>query len=274
MRETRLAYIAGLIEADGGFSISKSTNSQGYTQYDPLIRIKSTHLPTIKWVVSKFGGSYLQSKSQNPNYKKAYEWKYTSDVHASRFLDSILPFLWIKKDQAILLQHYYALRGIMCPDKREMLYQSMVALNQSEPVTTNMSRLLSKKTNQNAYFAGIFDGEGSAYIIKVKQTNSSGVYYRSGLSISMSEKIIIDRLKNTYKGHTRMRPPHNGIRNMYEWSLKDNRLKERFLLSTLPYLITKREQAKLVLNVTRLHGDVNPNYREDAFIKCSILNGK
>lgn len=275
MKETKLAYIAGLIDADGGFSISKSISS-GYVQYDPLIRITSTHLPTIKWVIKTFGGSYKKYVWDNPEHKNYYSWKFTSDLQASRFLYSILPYLWIKRDQAILMMDYYEFGGTQAKEQREYLYLAMRALNSYEPITTNTSRLPLKGKIRAAYFAGVFDGEGSSYIIRVRQSKWSrggGFYYRAEISLGMSENRLIHELKRSYGGHVRSRPPHRGKLPMYEWSLKSNDTKENFLLQVLPYLITKREQSKLILNFVRMNGNPNPDKRHSMWLLCSELNG-
>ena len=61
---------------------------------------------------------------------------------------------------------------------------------------------------------------------------------------------------------------------MHEWDLKDNNGKELFLLETLPYMITKREQSKIVLNFVRMNGKPDPEVRKRMWITCSELNGK
>src|SRR5271163_1907613 len=121
MKETRYAYAAGLIDADGSLYISKSTLENGYVSYDPTLMLRSTHLPTIKWFVSKFGGTYSKSTWENGEHKDYYRWKFSSDKHASRFLDKITPYLWLKKDQAVVLKNYFDLEGANAPEEREKL---------------------------------------------------------------------------------------------------------------------------------------------------------
>lgn len=275
MKETALAYLSGLIEADGSFCISRS-HVNGRPVYDPLIRITTTHLPTVRWIVDKFGGSCSKKSWSNPAWKDYYAWKHSSDLHASRLLDSLLPYLWIKKEQALVLRDYYRMRGAYGKDLRQILYEKIGRLNQGEPVTTNMSGLSLVGKNRAAYFAGLFDGEGSCYIIKVKQSKWSrggGFYYRASVCLSMARKDTIDALHKCYGGHARGREPHNGVLPMYEWSLKDNPTKERFLLDTIPYMITKREQAKSVLEFVRMNGRPDQEKRIQLWLRCCALNG-
>src|SRR5208282_4298059 len=107
LKETNYAYAAGLIDADGSIYISKSIRKDGYTSYDPTLMVRSTYLPTIQWLISKFGGTYDKTTWKDKNHKDYYRWKFSSDVHAIRFLDKIMPYLWIKKNQAIILKEYF-----------------------------------------------------------------------------------------------------------------------------------------------------------------------
>ena len=57
------------------------------------------------------------------------------------------------------------------------------------------------------------------------------------------------------------------------WPLPyEQREKERFLLGLLPYLVTKKEQAKVLLEYIRLDGERNPAKREDLYRRCFLLN--
>lgn len=273
MKETRYAYVAGLIDADGCFGISRCVVKGGYISYDPTIRVRSTHLPTIKWLVNTFGGTFSHGKWENDDWKDYYLWKFSSDVHASRFLDKILPYLWLKQAQGLVLREYFAMNGAMSPSKRETLYTEMIELNQSESLTTNTSRLSLTGKLRHAYFSGVIDGEGSFYVIKGNQSSGKGVWYRAAISLGNTCKPLVVSLKEEYGGAWRKRPPHNGVLPMYQLDIQDNASKEKLLLYTLPYLVTKREQAKLVLNFVRIRV-ANPVLRAEYFVRCGELNGK
>ena len=271
LKEKKYAYVAGLIDADGSLYISRSTNKIGYTSFDPTIMIRTTHLPTAKRLVKTFGGKYDESKWENDQWKTYYRWKFTSDKEAFFFLDKISKYLWLKKEQAFVLKEYYALNGSQNVDLRHKLTDKIQSLNQNESVTTNTSSL------SNAYIAGMFDGEGSSYIIRVKQSKQSrgkGFYYRATISLGSTSKSLAETLKEKFGGSWRERPPHNGNLPMYEWCLQDNMSKEKFLLAVLPYLITKVRQSKIVLDFVRLNKLPNPETRKAMWIECSALNGK
>lgn len=272
MKEKNFAYVAGLIDADGSLYISKSIRKDGYVSFDPIIMVRTTHLPTAKWLLKTFGGKYDKRTWDNNQWKPYYRWKFTSDKNASLFLEKILPYLWLKKEQAHVLREYYSLAGKQNTRLRNELTDRIQNLNQNESVTTNTSSLLS-----NAYIAGMFDGEGSSYIIKVKQSKQSrckGFYYRATVSLGSTSKQLAERLKLLFGGSWRERPPHNGTLPMYEWTLQDNKNKERFLLAVLPYLVTKVKQSQIVLNFVRLNKKPDPEKRKAMWLECQALNSK
>lgn len=272
MKENRFAYVAGLIDADGDLTISRSVNKEGYVQYDPMVRIGSSHLPTLKWLVAKFGGYFRKTKPKEGR-KPFYIWKFSSDKHASRFLERVHPYLWLKKSQSNVLREYYALAGSHNPVERESLSRRIRGLNQSESHTTNTSRVSLTGKMLQAYLAGAFDGEGSCYILRAKQSQGDSYFYRASISFGNTWKPLVVCFVKKYGGLWRERPPHNfGKLKMYQWDVRDNPTRERFLLYTLPYLVTKREQAKLVLTFIRIQGS-NPPLRESLRRRCCQFNG-
>lgn len=274
MKETRMAYVAGLIDADGSLYISRSADAKGYVHYDPIVMVRTTHRKTAKWLVQNFGGTFDKTSWENDTWKDYYRWKFSSDVHASRFLEKVAPYLWLKRAQAGVLSMYYALAGAIDPKRRDSLYKKIGTLNQNVSVTTNTSRFALKGKAAHAYVAGLFDGEGSSYVIRVRQVSGSGVYYRASLCLGMSVKKVIVMLHQMFGGVWRERLPHNGVLTMYEWEIKHNAGKEQFLLKVLPYLVTKREQSKIVLTFSRMAGVAAPEKRRAMWLLCKSLNGK
>ena len=274
MKETTKAYMAGLIDAEGCYSLSRHVNKLGYVMFDPEIRFTTTHLPTARWAVSNFGGAY-RTNVWSTGWKTYYQWKIGNDRGASDFLDLITPFIWMKKAEAEILREYFDLKGSMNKAKRELLYQRMSELKSRESVTTNTPNFSIDDKTTHAYMAGIFDGEGSAYIIKYFQQFHRSFAYRAVASVANTNTSLTEQLVRLYGGKTRPKALRNGGRlPMFEWEVSRNAEKEQFLLSVLPYLTIKKEQAKAVLEFTRLNGKVNPNKRSELHLLVSSLNGK
>jgi hypothetical protein len=99
-----------------------------------------------------------------------------------------------------------------------------------------------------AYTAGILDGEGSIQINPAKNTNGIR-YWGLTIQIASTNKNLIKKLKKVWKMGwiTKWKP--NGSRknrNSYNWRIYSTQA--TFLLNKiLPYLIIKKEHAKLAL---------------------------
>jgi len=66
----------------------------------------------------------------------------------------------------------------------------------------------------------------------------------------------------------------NKIRPCYRWTMEGYRNQEQFLLAVLPYLVIKREQAKVALEWTRMIQVKNPAKRLELHQRMIALNAK
>jgi len=270
MKEKTKAYAAGIMDAEGCLSIDRYEDKNGYVHYNPVVRFTNTFEPLHKWWVEKFGGNVKQNEWENNSHKVYYQWKFGSDTHARKFLSEIQPYLILKHEESKVLMEYYGLEGKPNPSKREELYSKCSELKNRDSVTTNTPSF----PDNNAYFAGFFDGEGSSYIVKFKQGYCSGFGYRSCVSIENSWKNIIDYMPNIFGGICRDKKPHNGTLPMYAWELRQQKDQKNFILSTLPYMIIKKEQSKLLLTFIDMQGKRNPIKRNEIYNDVRVLNGK
>ena len=100
-----------------------------------------------------------------------------------------------------------------------------------------------------AYAAGILDGEGHFSIIFHRPHNR----HHAIVGVMNTNKDLMEWLKSTFGGaiYHRVGPynkPH--WKDRYEWRLHQ-RAQEAVLPSVLPFLIIKREQAKLIIEFRR-----------------------
>ena len=268
MKETTKAYVAGLIDAEGCYTLSRHVRPDGYVMFDPLIRFTSSHLPTAKWVKETFGGYFSTKNWPNNQWKTYHQWRIGNDTEAARFLTLIKPYIWEKTTEAGILEEYYLLRGIQNKPARESLYQKMVGYRERKSVTTNTSDFSFDNNIAHAYLAGFFDGEGSIYFVETKGT------IRLDVSLSNTFEPAIKAYQNVFGGHTRKREPHNGNLAMYEWKIGRQSDLENFLLAVLPYLVTKREQAKIALDFVRNRKSISLEEGRKIKLQVSNLNGK
>jgi len=103
-----------------------------------------------------------------------------------------------------------------------------------------------KKQIIAAYAAGIFDGEGYVGIDKVsKSTGSKTIHYAVRIVISQKDGSLMNWLKSNFGGNVYQQ--RNGTNySIYRWRIH-SRKAQQFLAMIYPYLVIKKEQAKLAL---------------------------
>lgn len=127
------------------------------------------------------------------------------------------------------------------------------------------------------YLAGIVDGEGciSIHCQKQHRSNRNGrcyPHYALGISVFQQDvrlmKWLVAHFGGQYYKHSHVGEHSQG----YSWHAPTGKDREQFILSLIPYLLLKQEQAKLALEYTRLNGEKSPEKRRLLAEKCSALN--
>ena len=114
-----------------------------------------------------------------------------------------------------------------------------------------------------AYFAGLFDGEGTLGIYKYSRAHGA----LSRLAIFNNDVRPLKRVKELFGGglYLRIRPYKTVISRNWAWYL-DGRKAERFLRAILPHLIIKKDKAEAFLAARSMMpgtgGRWNPENRE------------
>lgn len=115
------------------------------------------------------------------------------------------------------------------------------------------------KRNDISYLAGIIDGEGCISITHNKKRKS----YRLRISITSTDKILLDWVQERYGGYTYERKkqlPHH--KRKYEWSLFPNCQQKIFLELLADTLLIKKDRALLGLELIKLSGQRGDEVRE------------
>lgn len=135
---------------------------------------------------------------------------------------------------------------------------------------------------ENAYLAGLFDGEGSVglYMVKNGRNTSSGKchYWAAQLTICGTYRPMIEAAHFNIPGsiflfdkrHTKHITPkkkYNVGKCKQLFKIRINRKKDikLFLERIFPYLIEKKKQVKIILDW--INGDIDGN---DAALKCKV----
>ena len=136
--KAKFSYLAGIIDGEGCLTIGAG-KKETVTNYNSIVMVTNTNEKLIKWLQHNFGGNYYKSPASG-NCKPAYRWRFLKHKDTEHLLLSILPYLIIKRQQAITLLEFVRLPRMESVQKREDLYQWMRFLNRRglDSVTTNM----------------------------------------------------------------------------------------------------------------------------------------
>jgi hypothetical protein len=241
MQKKAWPYMAGIMDSEGSISLSISRKSSGYEGFNLMLQATNTDRKLIDWIVSNFGGSMCAEIKKNsfaPG-SKIFRWVMYGAENQEAFLLGLLPYLVIKKEQALVGLDFLRL-GRGDNTRRRELWDKVKRLNQ-EPVP--VPDVFSKSKKRAEYAAGYLDGDGSI----------CGTYHR-GLNISIvsTDFVVIKWLMANYGGrfHARQRNPKHKL--IYQWFVSGSKNKEKFLLDVIPHLLLKRDRAKMLLEIIRL----------------------
>lgn len=118
-----------------------------------------------------------------------------------------------------------------------------------------------------AYIAGIMDGEGSIMLVKachasfMKAQNRKYPNYYPNIRVGMIEREALDFIVDTLNiGKVVQEKSYQNKRPMFRYRLTNKPDVRKFLEIMTPYLMIKKEQAKLLMQYI------------DTFISCSAKN--
>jgi excisionase family DNA binding protein len=99
-----IAYIAGLIDAEGCLSISQRRRKHVVYAYDAVISINMTDELPIKFITEKAGGTYSKQSFKG---KRKSVYRYSIKCKSAEpVLALLIPYLIVKKEQAHLLLEF------------------------------------------------------------------------------------------------------------------------------------------------------------------------
>ena len=125
-------YVAGILDGEGSIHAHRSSGHLAIK-----ITIVGTDIRLMKWLLGNFGGKFYSRTKKTSGGRTAYYWMPSGKKNRTNFLLGILPYLLLKREQAILALQFLQLEGI-CPDKRTVLLDKISDLNHKDvSVETN-----------------------------------------------------------------------------------------------------------------------------------------
>jgi hypothetical protein len=111
-RETDLAYIAGLLDGEAYIGIKRVTtlrNGRVNPAYHPRIQVRMVDEPAIAFLAETLGGTYYKERAAHDNRRTLYCYA-ASDKLAIGVLESVLPYLRVKREVALAVLSLHDLR--------------------------------------------------------------------------------------------------------------------------------------------------------------------
>ena len=104
MNKEKIAYLAGLIDADG--TIAVSYNGSSTSKHIPYVSISNTNRKMLEWCRKFIGkGAMCTHKPSKPHHSVAYSvrWTYNTALYVAKLCE---PYLIIKKKRAELMSKW------------------------------------------------------------------------------------------------------------------------------------------------------------------------
>jgi hypothetical protein len=143
------AYLAGLFDAEGSFSIYKR-KIKGQGMYSSAARLSNTDGIVFPWLASRFGGYFSITKRKN---RDEGTWTMTGQNRELNML-AILPYLVIKKQRAAVVLEWMRHNRTFTPEQKMLSFMIMQKLNKrgiSPEANTLRPRIIGAKTESDPY---------------------------------------------------------------------------------------------------------------------------
>lgn len=178
LTKTDWAYIAGILDGEGSISITSSSVYRNGIKissrtYGLKVIISNTNTNLIKWLQDCIGGKVCVSsrpgkKDSTPVHqnKVCYRWTPSRHKLTKQFLLAVLPYMRLKKEQALLGLKFICLveENRFCPEEREKLSLQCKALNSGKTVETNTSSI-SQEMKRESKLAGNCESDPTVTLV-------------------------------------------------------------------------------------------------------------
>lgn len=267
--DIKLAYFAGALDGDGSFSLIKGTSSAAISPlYYPMVQFANAKKEIVDLFHAEFGGSLSFRKAyvakDGFERQPSYQWKLEKSVKCLPFLETIIPYLIIKKERALFLRDYIInnpfIRGSnrlsdSALMNRERAYIKMRSFNDNPDVNGELYSKSKRNDSMDssfwAYVAGIMDTDGSFSLKKENRTSggSKSPVYTSTILLTMTDCRAIYYIMNNFVGGNMMivkaKTATNGF--CYRFSITSRKISISFLKRCIPFLTIKKNVAQKLL---------------------------
>ena len=298
----KMAYLAGIMDGDGSFSIIKHKTVASPLYY-PFLQFVSWKKEVVDFLMAELGGNMTITK---PCIRKdgseghlMYRWRIRSHDNVKPVLEKLIPFLKIKSERAMFLLRFIEetpfVRGKrLSNDKivdKERAYIKMIQSNDWTSFDNTLTTKIAKSINEDSifwsYLAGMIDTDGSFSVkrqVQNKGTHVKNARYLPVISLSMTDTRAINYIRENFPLGKLYMPNNKSCSAGFHYQFGIYTKKEciEFLKRIIPFLKGKKENAEVLLNfcensVNTLYcrEGISPEelkFRHDCYIKLVALN--
>lgn len=253
------SYVAGLIDSDGTFVISRQWRTQSKCwNYSFKLKICSVEEVVAKWLVRFFGGVYYTYVPKKASYKTSYIWTIKGRKNREQFILAVLPYLGVTHEQASEALQYIRLpENANIPEAREQAYFRMQALNHSDSKKIKVTG-----QSRDSYMAGLLDGDGTFSISK--DTRRIKPYYQATIRLANKDLNMHKWAVQFFGGSIKNRDA-NGVAT---WQLSGDGVRGA-VDAVIPFLIIKKERAE---TVWQFLSAISDEEKEQHYLRLQRLN--
>jgi hypothetical protein len=133
-KKSIFAYTAGAIDSEGHITIGRHA-ANANVSYEPRIGVTNTFLPLLQSVQKLYGGGICYANKKN--LKPVLVWHLSNKNSVERCLLSLLPYLIVKRDKAILLLNFIRLEKPYDQNLRDSIYQQITGVKIQSGLVSN-----------------------------------------------------------------------------------------------------------------------------------------
>ena len=111
LTETERAYLAGIFDGEGCVGYYKRRGNRSKYSYIALVAISQTDFRPIHWLQEKIQFGTVVTKAGKKHFE--YQWSTNKKSNVYEFLDAIIPYLILKKEQAETLLAHLTAEGLV-----------------------------------------------------------------------------------------------------------------------------------------------------------------
>jgi hypothetical protein len=261
-RKLLMAYLAGVMDGDGSFSLLRLKKGSKNYLYAPMLQCASWRLEFIHLLKETFGGNLVKGKMHiNKKGEETHAltyWKLRSNRNCLGALLELKPYLRIKKNRASNLLAFIKfskfVRGKQLGEDvliiRESQYDESIRENSWEFACRKIFKpdINDSEEVSWSYIAGIWDTDGS-FSIK-KQVSNKGTHvinprYLPVISLGMTDTRAINYVMAIFPEGKLYNPKnaYTKYKTHYQFGIYTKNECVSFLTKIIPYLRSKKQNA-------------------------------